>query len=69
MGLLFFNVNVQAQTLDLMGRSDKAAILAISPDGKWLLSWDGVTENTPATNPGDRLVWNLATKKARDLSQ
>lgn len=68
-GLLFWKVSVRSQTLELMGHSDKAAQLDVSPNGKWLLSWDGVTQNTPATNPGDRLVWNLTTKKARNISK
>lgn len=54
--------------VDYIGQSRKCRVLDVSPDGKWLLSWDGVTENTPATNPGDRLVWNLMTETSRYIS-
>lgn len=61
--------SVEAQeNMDYIGQSRKCRVLDVSPDGKWLLSWDGVTENTPATNPGERLVWNLAAKASRDIS-
>ncbi|BCM91956.1 hypothetical protein IAD21_03834 [Abditibacteriota bacterium] len=51
-----------------IGQSRKCRVLDVSPDGKWLLSWDGVTYNTPSTSPGDRFVWNLATKTSRYIS-
>ncbi len=54
--------------VDYIGQSRKCRVLNVSPDGKWLLSWDGVTYNTPSTNPGDRFVWNLATKTSRYIS-
>lgn len=51
----------------LIGHCVGVTQLEVSPDGKWLLSWDGISKREKKNPIGPRWVWNLATGKARSL--
>jgi WD40 repeat protein len=51
----------------LIGSCEGVTVLEVSPDGKWLLAWDGVTQRAARSKIGPRWVWDLTTGKSRSL--